>query len=300
MHLGKRKIAIGFLCGSILILLAFSISFGKARGAAALQISYIDVGEGDSILLRDPGGFTIMIDGGKTTAGPAVVNYIKSKGISTIDVILATHADADHIGGLIDVLQDNTIAVQRVLYNGYAGTTQTWNNFVAAVTNKGLTLEAAQFPETLQFGALTVWVMNPAAALESPDSNQASIVLKILYGSKAFLFTGDIDTTIEATVIARQTPLASDILKVAHHGSTYSSSPNFLASVQPKEAVISVGPNSYGHPAVDTLARLQAAGARVWRTDVNGNVIANSDGIIYTISNIPIYNIYIPVMMNAN
>jgi len=208
MHLDKRKIAIGFLCGSILILLAFSISFGRAQGAAPLQISYINVGEGDSILLRDPEGFTLLIDGGKTTAGPAVVNYIKSRGISSIDVILATHADADHIGGLIDVLQDNTIAVQRVLYNGYAGTTQTWNNFLAAVTNKGLTLEAAQFPETLQFGALTVWVMNPAAGLSSPDSNQASVVLKILYGSKAFLFTGDIDTTIEATVIARQTPTA--------------------------------------------------------------------------------------------
>jgi competence protein ComEC len=299
MQTKKQKIAAGLIFAFALLLLALSIPLQAGRGAAPLQITYIDVGQGDSILLQDPGGFTILIDGGKTTAGSTVVSYIKSKGISTLDVVLATHADADHIGGLIDVLQDGAITVKRVLYNGYPGTTATWNTFAAAVASRGLTPEAAQFPETLYLGSLTAWVMNPAPGLGSPETNQASVVLKIMYGSKAFLFTGDVDTTIEATIIARQTPLAADILKVAHHGSAYSSSPNFLASVQPKEAVISVGPNSYGHPSADTLSRLQAVGARIWRTDVNGNVIANSDGIIYTISNIPIYDSYIPYLASS-
>ena len=300
MNTRKRRAALALLSVTILFVFVTSITFQDTRGAAPLQVTYLDVGQGDSILLRDPNGFTILIDGGVTAAGPTVVSYIKSKGITSIDVILATHADADHIGGLISVLQDSSIAVHRVLYNGYAGSTQTWTNFATAVTAKGLVLEAAQFPETLQLGLLTFWVMNPASGLINPETNNVSVVVKVFYGTKAFLFTGDISSTIEATVIARNTPLASDVLKVAHHGSAYSSSPNFLASVQPKEAVISVGVNSYGHPSADTIARLQAAGARVWRTDVNGNVIVNSDGIIYTISDIPIYDVYIPALIRAN
>ena len=300
MQTRKRSAALALLSVTILFVFVTSLTYQDSRAAAPLQVTYLDVGQGDSILLRDPNGFTILIDGGVSAAGPTVVSYIKSKGITSIDVILATHADADHIGGLISVLQDSSIAVHRVLYNGYAGSTQTWNNFAAAVTAKGLALEAAQFPETLQLGLLTFWVMNPASGLTNPETNNVSLVVKVFYGSKAFLFTGDISSTIEATVIARNTPLASDVLKVAHHGSAYSSSPNFLASVQPKEAVISVGVNSYGHPSADTIARLQAAGARVWRTDVNGNVIVNSDGIIYTISDIPIFDIYIPAVIRAN
>jgi len=296
----KRKTILFLLSITIIIVLGSSFTIQATRGAAPLQITYINVGQGDSILLRDPNGFTILVDGGKPGAGPTVVSYIKSKGITSLDVILATHADSDHIGGLITVLQDASIAVHRVLYNGYAGSTTTWTNFVAAVNNKGLTLEAAQFPETLLLGALTVWVMNPASGLGSPETNDASVVLKVIYGSKAFLFTGDISSTIEATVIARNTPLASDVLKVAHHGSAYSSSPDFLASVQPKEAVISVGANSYGHPSVDTIARLQASGARVWQTDLNGNIIVNSDGIIFTISDISIYDVYVPFLFKAN
>ncbi len=298
MYTTKQKITAGSIFILTLSILVFSFSLVKVHGAATLQITYINVGQGDSILLRDPNGFTILIDGGKTTAGPTVVNYAKSLGISSLDVIVATHADADHIGGLITVLQDHSIAVHRILYNGYAGSTATWNNFVTALIGRGLTLEAAQFPETMHLGAMTIWVMNPASGLGSPETNDASVVMKVIYGSKAFLFTGDISSTIEATVIARNTPLAADVLKVAHHGSAYSSSPNFLASVQPDEAVISVGTNSYGHPSAGTILRLEAVGARVWRTDQDGNIIVNSDGFIYTIpSDIPIFDLFIPMVV---
>ena len=266
------------------------------RGAAVLQVIYINVGQGDSAVLRDANGFTLLIDGGRTSAGPAVVAALNNLGITTIDVMLASHADSDHIGGLISVLQDHSIAVQRVLYNGYPGTTATWNTFATEVAGRGLTLEAAQFPETLQMGQMTVWVMNPAAGMGSPETNAASVVIKVTYGGRRFLFTGDIDTTIEATVIARGTPLAADILKVAHHGSVYSSSPNFVASVQPKEAVISVGVDNYGHPSATIIARLNEAGARVWRTDQDGSVFVNSDGITFTVLNAKIYDVYIPLI----
>ncbi len=298
MHTNQRKALLGIILTSVLFIFVVSSSMGNAHGSAVLQIAYINVGQGDSILLRDPNGYTILIDGGKTTAGPTVVNYIKSKGISSIDVIVATHADSDHIGGLITVLQDNSIAVHRILYNGYAGSTATWNAFVSALTDRGLTLEAAQFPETLHLGALTIWVMNPASGLSNPETNDASVVMKVIFGSKAFLFTGDISSTIEATVLARQTPVSADVLKVAHHGSAYSSSPNFLGTVQPDEAVISVGANSYGHPSADTILRLEAVGARVWRTDQDGTIIVNSDGFIYTVpSDIPVFDVYVPVVI---
>ncbi len=277
------------------------LSFQSGRGASNLQVTYIDVSQGDSILLRDPNGFTILIDGGPPSAGAAVVNFIKSKGISTIDVIAASHADSDHIGGLITVLKDPAISVNRVLYNGYAGSTATWNNFTAAVEAKGLALEAVQFPQTLPLGLLTVWVMNPASGLGNPETNDASLVLKIIYNQNEFLFTGDIDATIEATIMARSTPLAADVLKVAHHGSVYSSSPDFIASVAPTDAVISVGNNSYGHPSADTIARIATVGAKIWRTDRDGNILVDADGLSYSvIPQIPDQplHIFAPLVMN--
>jgi competence protein ComEC len=187
--------------------------------------------------------------------------------------MVASHADADHVGGLVDVLALDDIPVKAVIYNGYAGSTNTWSTFAAAVANEGLVLTPAAFPGTFQWGGMTVQVLNPAAGLSNPDQNKASVVMLVRNGVKRFLFTGDIDSTVEATVVARGTPVAADVLKVAHHGSAYSSSAGFLAAVHPHDAVISVGPNGYGHPDTDTLARLTAAGATLWRTDVNGTVV---------------------------
>lgn len=295
-----KAFALIFSIAAILFFVGF-FSFLSGRGASNLQVTYIDVGQGDSILVRDPNGFTILIDGGPPASGAIVANFIKSSGISTIDVIAASHADSDHIGGLITVLKDPAISVNRVLYNGYAGSTATWNAFTAAAAAKGLALEAVQFPKTLHLGLLTVWVMNPASGLSNPETNDASLVLKIIYNQNEFLFTGDIDATIEATIIARSTPLAADILKVAHHGSAYSSSPNFIASVAPTNAVISVGNNSYGHPSADTIARIATAGAKIWRTDLNGNILVDADGLAYgVVPQIPDQsnNIFIPLVLN--
>jgi competence protein ComEC len=291
-----KKSSIRIASAALIVLLLSVLILVDTRGSAFLQVTQINVGQGDSAILRDPNGFTILIDGGKTSAGPTLVKTLKDLAVQTIDVMIASHADSDHIGGLISVLQDHSIAVKRVLYNGYTGSTATWDQFASAVQAEGLSLEAVQFPQTLQLGQMTVWVMNPAAGLIDPETNDASVVLKISYGANRFLFTGDIDGSIEATIIARGTPLASDILKVAHHGSAYSSSLNFIASVQPKEAVISVGVNSYGHPSADTIAILETAGARVWRTDQAGSVIVNSDGLTYTILNVRIYDVFIPMV----
>ena len=290
------------LAPSLLFVLAFAVlalsSVPRSGSASSntVDISFIDVGQGDSALLRDGNGFDVLIDGGRISAGPTVVAYLRSQGIDDIDVMVASHAHADHIAGLIDVLEMNDIPVLSVLYNGYPGTTATWNSFATAVADEGLTLAPAQFPDSYTWGLMTVYVLNPEAGLSNPDQNDASVVLLVTHGDIDFLFTGDIGEAIEATVVARGTPVAAEVLKVAHHGSKFSSSSGFLSAVGPDEAIISVGNNSFGHPTVETLNRLLAAGARIYRTDQNGTVLVESNGVTYEVM-ASIYHLFLPMVV---
>jgi competence protein ComEC len=258
----------------------------QAMGAVqdSLQVAYINVGQGDSILIKDQQGFNALIDGGRSSAGPTVVAYLEQQGVASLDVMLATHADSDHIGGLINVLKDSGIQVKAVYYSGYEGDTATWSEFATAVAEKGSVFQPAQFPQTYTWGSATAHILNPAPGMVNPDSNDTSVVILLDHGGDRYLFSGDIDSTMEATIVARGTPLAAQVLKVAHHGSSASSSEAFLAAVAPQEAVISVGPNSYGHPAADTISRLIASGAEIWRTDQSGTILFTDEGITYTVS----------------
>jgi competence protein ComEC len=276
----KRFIAI--LAITFIVFLLTTQAMGAVQDS--LQVAYINVGQGDSILIKDQQGFNALIDGGKSSAGPTVVAYLKQQGVSSLDVMVATHADADHIGGLINVLRDANIQVKAIYYSGYAGDTLTWSDFATAVADKGSTFQPAQFPQTYSWGGTTAHILNPVAGMVNPDSNDTSVVILLDHGSDHYLFTGDIDSTMEATIVARGTPVAAQVLKVAHHGSSASSSAAFLAAVDPQEAVISVGSNSYGHPAPDTISRLTAVGAEIWRTDQYGTILFTDDGITYTIS----------------
>ena len=212
----------------LLVLLVVGLSAISVLAYAApnqnLQVSFINVGQGDSALIRDSNGFDVLIDGGKSSAGPTVVAYLREQGVDDIDVMVASHADSDHIGGLIDVLDATDIPVESVIYSGYPGDTLTWSNFVSAVASEGITLTVAQFPITYTWGETTAHILNPETGLVNPETNDVSVVVLLEHGNNRFLFPGDIDSTIEATVVARGTPVAADILKVPHHGSNYSSS----------------------------------------------------------------------------
>jgi len=274
------------------LIILFSLCFGlwivltqpASSQVYSLLISFIDVGEGDAALIQNADGFNILIDGGKPSAGPTVLAYLRDHGISSLTAIVASHPDSDHIGGLITVLNATDITVEAVIYNGYPGDTQIWDDFTTAVENEGLTLTTAQFPGELHWGTTTAYILNPPAGLVDPDTNAASLVFLLDHYDVDTLFTGDIDGTVEAEIIARETPIAADLLKVPHHGSDTGTSAELLNAVQPQDSMISVGSNPYRHPGAQTLARLMASGTNIWRTDIQGTIlVTSSDGISYQV-----------------
>jgi competence protein ComEC len=213
------------------------------------------------------------------------LEYLRYLGVDDIEFMIASHADSDHIGGLIDVLEAPDIPVEAVLYNGYPGDTATWNNFVTAVNNEGISLTVSQFPITYTWGVMTAEVLNPVPGLSNPDQNEASVVILLDYGETEFMFTGDIGFPAEDEILTRYNPadLDADILKVSHHGSKYATGLNFLSAVGPPDAVISVGKNPYGHPAEETLQKLDEVGSNIWRTDEHGTIVFISNGDTYKV-----------------
>ena len=251
------------------------------RAEPQVTVSFIDVGQGDAILIRDGAGFDILIDGGRKSAGEGLIDYMLELGVDDLEIMLATHADSDHIGGLIKVLESDALLVESILFNGYPGDTLAWQEFEAAAVVDGLTLIPIQYPQHPTWGGFDVQVLNPPAGLVLPDQNDASIVLHLGYAQVDILLTADIDASIEQLLPGRTSSLQADILKVAHHGSKYSTSAAFLQAVQPGEAIISVGPNAYDHPTPETLLRLLDAGSSIWRTDLLGTITVVSDGYTY-------------------
>ena len=263
----------------ILLILLLGIVPTKAEPAPQLMtVAFLDVGQGDATLIRDGNGFDVLVDGGKKGASDYLIEYMKETGVDDLEIVLATHADRDHIGGLIGVIESNEIPVENVYYNGYPGTTQTWIEFSSAVTAAGLSLIEANYPDTFAWGGINVQVLNPVEGLIDPDQNKASVVLRIDYANSSVFLPADIDTSIENQLLNRAANLEADVLKVAHHGSKNSTSDTFLLAVMPQEAIISVGPNGYGHPAIETISRLDANDIGIWRTDAIGTIFISTDG----------------------
>ncbi|MGE5221084.1 MAG: lamin tail domain-containing protein [Omnitrophica WOR_2 bacterium] len=297
----KPVLVLLVFCLVALIYTTSVLSAPQAPEESLLKISFIDVGRGDSALIHSPDGFNVLIDGGRSVAGPTVVAYLHKQNVGKIDVMVASHTDGDHVGGLVDVLYSD-IPVRAVYSNGYPDSTDTWRAFLEAVQSNGLTLKTIHFPQTYTWGKVTAHALNPgpisANRLDS-ETNLQSVVLLLKYGNNRFLFPGDIDSTIEATVMARRTPVAADVLKVAHHGAATSSSAAFLKAVHPAYAIISVGPNSYGLPEPEAIQRLQDAGAVVLRTDQVGTVVVLSNGSLYSVNSpLHVYSQYISWIAN--
>lgn len=241
-----------------------------------LQVFYLDVGQGDSTLIKTPKGEHILIDGGDNHKGQDVVEYLESLGITQLDVVIATHPDADHIGGLDTVI--DAIPVKSVYAPKVSHTTNTYRDFLMAVKNRGLKIKTAKAGLDIPLEGVTAVFIAPVAEY-GKDLNAWSAVLRLTYGNTSFLFTGDAEARSEADMLKLPEPLHADVLKVGHHGSDTSTSQEFLDAVQPTYAVISAGAgNKYGHPKKVIMNRLKKAGVEIFRTDKQGTITAISDG----------------------
>lgn len=243
-----------------------------------LYVNYINVGQGDSILIK-VGDCDILIDAGTASYGSTVSSYLKKQGVDDIELMINTHPDADHVGGLTQVLKD--YVVEEVwMSKDTSKTTAAYKNFVSAVSSEGLTAKKPDKGTVYTYEYLTLTVLYSAVG---SDSNNSSIVIMAEYGSFRFLFMGDIGEVVEPKLISSGVDLECDVLKVGHHGSKYSSTASFLSAVNAEYGVICVGSNSYGHPTSDALNRLASAGTSVYRTDKNGNVVFSTNGAVLTL-----------------
>lgn len=287
------------LCG---VLLATGVTWGLALAGPpdTLTVSFLDVGQGDAIVVEAPGGRTMLIDGGPAAAPDlakgrsgydagedVVLPYLAARGIGRLDYVVLTHPHQDHVGGIPAVLAEMEAGL--VLDPGVAHDAQGYRDTRAIATRKSIPIRRPNAGEVLRLGPdVVLEVLNPPRQPYQgtrSDENSNSIVLRLRYRRISLLLTGDMEEIVEEHLLAKGAPLQADLLKVAHHGSAYSSSPEFLAAVKPRFAVISMGRgNLFGHPDPGTVQRLQQAGAAVYRTDRHGTVIARTDGLTLSLS----------------
>ncbi|WP_198402139.1 MBL fold metallo-hydrolase [Paenibacillus crassostreae] len=247
----------------------------KKQTVGTLQVYYFDVGQGDSTLIRTPKDQYILIDGGNNNQGKNVVKYLESLGVKTLDVMIATHPDADHIGGLDDVLK--AVDVKSVYAPKVSHTTDTYKDFLLAVKNEGQSIKSVTKGLTIPLTDIAATFLAPVNTY-GDDLNNWSAVLKVTYKNNSFLFAADAELESENDMLLDKSNLKADVLKVGHHGSTSSTSKSFIDAVKPKYAIISVGKNNYGHPNSGILARLTNVKATTYRTDQKGTITAISDG----------------------
>ncbi len=271
--------------------------FSKASGDGRLHVDFLDVGQGDAALVTFPDGRTMLIDGGGRVdyrpkdedaepferdvqgIGESVVSEVLwAKGLSEIDIMVATHADADHIEGLTDVARNFSVGM--AIFGRTPGDNADFVELADVLQRRGVRTEVVSRGEVLRFGDATLEVLYPLASdLVAVSDNNNSIVLRLVYGSRSFLFTGDVERQAEAGLTSLGGTLAADVVKVPHHGSLTSSTQAVIDSIDAEYAIISVGRSSpFEHPHREVVERWRAAGASVLTTGENGMISVSSDG----------------------
>jgi competence protein ComEC len=294
---GTRSVRVALSVLAVVTIAVVGLWVGEEPTAAVglFQVTFINVGQGDSAWLQTPDGLDILIDGGKPGQGPALVSFLQDHGVLDIEVLVLTHPDDDHVGGLVDVLEE--IEVDEALTNCQEGSAASYWEFKTLLQEGSIPEYCVRDGDSFAWGAyVSAVAVHPVDPLMSGTNNN-SVVLRVTCGSVDFLFAGDIEEEAEAAILGRGATLEAEILKVPHHGSNGSSTVGFISTVGPQEAVISVGTNPYGHPGVEALQRLWTSGATIWRTDKNGNVLVETDGTEYWVMPEWYPYVYLPLGM---
>jgi competence protein ComEC len=270
------------LLTALLLFLSFLTSscgpLPSATGGAApppsgsLSVSFIDVGQGDGVLVQ-AGGEDYLIDAGRAEEGPNIVDFLRSRAVGEeLDGIVVSNPDADHIGGFLDVF--DAFEVERVYASGDPKGTLTYNTFLRAARDEGSEFEVVRAGRLLDWGGVRADVIGPPPGELFSETNDNSVAILLTYGTARVLLAGDAEAREEEYMAGGPYTGPLTLLKVTHHGSSTSSTPLFLSRFPPRIAVIQCGAdNPYGHPTPETLARLQRVGAKVFRNDEHGDVI---------------------------
>lgn len=243
-----------------------------------LTVRFLDVGQADSILVTC-GSSSMLIDGGNVADGDFVADWVTSS-TEKLDYVVNTHPHEDHCGGLADVVE--SVRVENAVISPETADSKCYNNFISELKEKNVNTFTAEPGMEFSVGEAVCTVIGPVDS-SSSDLNNASVIIRMEYAGKVFLFMGDAESEEERSVIQAGYDVSCDVLKAGHHGSSTSSGYIFLREAMPDFVVVSVGANnSYGHPDKNTLSRFEDAGAAVYRTDINGtvNVTVEKDGSI--------------------
>jgi competence protein ComEC len=277
--LSQKVIVLFILLGFILIAWLPVISFSTAQ-PHLLTVRFLDVGQGDAIHIITPDGYEMLIDGGSS----ALVLRELAKGRSffdrTIDVVLATHPDTDHVGGLVDVLDRYQVGM--IIESVVDHTALAAQAFDKAALAEGVQIIAAQAGQELQLGAsTTIRILSPSGDTTNWQSNNASVIVQVIYGDIEFMLTGDAPSSIEDFLVIKYgESLESDVLKLGHHGSKTSSSELFLSYVRPRYSVVSAGAdNRYGHPNQTVIDRVASVESEIVSTATVGTITFLSNGM---------------------
>lgn len=293
----KKSIQIITRFGSLVLLAVFVLimnhqsasrkiddTLATDNGQGIVEVHFIDVGQGDSILIEADES-AMLIDAGENNMGTTVVDYLKNHGVDELDYVIGTHPHSDHIGGLDYVI--NNMTVDQVMMPDVVHTTKTYEDVLDAISNKGLTITAPKVGDEYRLGPASFTIIAPGSS-DYEDLNDYSIGIKLTYKNSSFLFAGDAGIHSEEEMLTCGIDLSADILKISHHGSEYSSGAAFLDAVNPEYAVISVGKdNDYGHPHAQTLQALSDRGIKLYRTDEQSNIVFTTDGITISVNSEP-------------
>lgn len=278
-HDSKRLGALAFV--ALFFLMLSAVSWGalvSTNGEKYLSVSFLDVGQGDAIFIETPLGSQVLIDGGRGSDVLRELSTVMPFWDRSIDIIVATHPDADHIGGLVEVFE--RFDVEYIVETDVENDTPVYRAYREVIRRRGPERIVPARGTQIEIDETATLTILSREVVAASDTNDASIVMRLDYGETSFLFTGDATKFVEEELLEFHELLDTDVLKVGHHGSSTSTSAAFVSAVSPDIAVISVGAdNSYGHPTSEVLTTLENAGAVIYRTDEDGTIRLISDGM---------------------